>query len=634
MSNNETPWSSVGYLTYKRTYARPVGEDGRTEEWSETIERVVTACREQLNVGFSSFEEDRLRHYMMSLKMSVAGRFLWQLGTSTVDRLGLASLQNCAFTVVDEPVKPFCWAMDMLALGSGVGFNIQNKHVSKLPEVKSHFRAPTRVHDAGADFIVPDSREGWVKLLGKTLKAAFLSDTEGKGTFTYSTQVVRNKGEPIKGFGGTASGPKELIEGIQSISEVLERRKGRKIRPIDALDIMNIIAHIIVAGNVRRSAQLAIGDPDDIEFLLAKRWDIGNIPAWRAMSNNSVACSDISELHPFFWDGYTGKGEPYGLINLNLSRQVGRLGDFDYPDPEIEGYNPCAEQSLAPYETCCLSEVFLSNVESREEFLDILELSYRINKHSLMLPSHQQETEKIVHKNMRMGIGLTGVMQASETQRSWMSDGYDFLRGLDHTYSKLKKMTKSIKLTTVKPSGTLSLLPGVTPGVHPGYAQYMFRRIRIAAGHPLLEVCREYGYPTEYEKQLDGTDNYNTMVVTFPFRYPEGTILAKDITAIEQLEWVKRLQTEWSDNSVSCTVYYRPEELPEIQDYLSKYFSYSFKSLSFLLHSEHGFEQAPYEEVTKEQHDKLMGEVRLISAISSAEFEGADECATGACPVR
>lgn len=336
----ETPWSPVGYLTYKRTYARAIEGESRTEEFPETIERVVKSCRDQLNVGFTEDEEDRLREYFLKLKCSVAGRFLWQLGTQTVDRLGLASLQNCAFTVVDQPVRPFCWAMDMLALGSGVGYNIQRKNIEKLPIVRDWFKAPTRVDSGGADFIIPDSREGWVKFLGKTLKAAFLSETKDRGTFTYSTQVIRGKGTPIKGFGGVASGPEDLCWGVNKISEILMHRRGKKIRPIDALDIMNIIGHIIVAGNVRRSAQIAIGDPDDIEFLLAKRWDMGSIPSWRAMSNNSVVCDDIRDLHEYFWDGYEGKGEPYGLINLRLSRKVGRLGDERYPDPEVEGYNP------------------------------------------------------------------------------------------------------------------------------------------------------------------------------------------------------------------------------------------------------------------------------------------------------
>jgi len=632
-SNQITPWSTVGYLTYKRTYSRKIDEH-RTEEWPDTINRVVNACRDQLHVGFNDDEEFRLRNYMMELKMSVAGRFLWQLGTGTVDRIGLASLQNCAFTVVDHPITPFCWCMDMLALGSGVGFNIQRKHIQKLPPVRQWFKPPERVDDNGADFVVPDSREGWVKLLGKTLKAAFLSDRPEKGTFTYSTSVIRSAGEPIKGFGGVASGPKDLVWGINQIALILQKRAGKHIQPIDALDIMNIIAHIIVAGNVRRSAQLAIGDPDDVEYLLAKRWDMGNIPAWRGMSNNSVACDDISDLHPFFWDGYEGRGEPYGLINLKLSRQIGRLGDFDYPDPDVEGYNPCAEQSLAPYETCCLAEVFLPNITSQEEFLDILELQYKICKHSLLLPSHQPLTEGIVHKNMRMGIGLSGILQASDEQRSWMDTGYLFLRDLDKRYSKHKKIPESVKLTTVKPSGTLSLLPGVTPGIHPAYSTYHFRRISIAADHKLVEVCREAGYPIEYRRQIDGSEDYGTVVVKFPFKFPEGTPVAADFTALEQLAWVRRLQTEWSDNSVSCTVYYRKEELPEIRRYLEENYRHSHKSLSFLLHSDHGFLQAPLEECTKEEYEELLARVKLITSINEAEFESFDECATGACPVR
>jgi len=587
-----------------------------------------------LNVGFTAEEEERLTEYFLKLKCSVAGRFWWQLGTKTVDKLGLASLQNCAFTVVDHPVRPFCWAMDMLALGSGVGYNIQRQFVNKIPVVRDWFSAPTRVDHGGADFVIPDSREGWVKFLGKTLKSAFLSDSTSKGTFTYSTQVIRGKGSPIKGFGGVASGPEDLCWGIGKISEILEKRRGKRIRPIDALDIMNIIGHIIVAGNVRRSAQIAIGDPDDIEYLLAKRWDIGNIPSWRAMSNNSVACDDLRDLHDYFWHGYEGKGEPYGLINLRLSRRIGRLGEEEYPDPEVMGFNPCAEQSLAPYETCCLAEVFLPNVESKEEFLDILELLYRINKHSLTLPSHHPETEEIVHKNMRMGIGLTGILQATKEQNSWMDEGYNYLRDFDVRYSVRHGFNPSIKLTTVKPSGTLSLLPGVTPGIHPAYAQYMYRRIRIASNHPLTETCRKAGYPIEYVKNFDGSEDYNTVVVTFPFCYPEGTRLANDMSALDQLREIKRLQEKWSDNSVSCTVYYRKEEIPTIKDYLHKHYRNNYKSLSFLLHSDHGFLQAPYEEITKEQYEELVAKTTVIEQVDEASFDAADECASGACPIK
>jgi ribonucleotide reductase alpha subunit len=630
-----TPFSTVGYITYKRTYARRLDEadiTSKTEEFSQTVERVVKAANDQLGCNFTAAEQERLRKYLSELKGTVAGRFLWQLGTDTVGKLGLASLQNCAFTVIDEPVRPFTWAMDLLMLGSGVGYNIQRKNVDKLPEVNIDFTAPTRVDSNDADFIVPDSREGWVSLLGKTLKAAFLSSKNP--TFTYSTVLVRGRGAVIKGFGGTASGPEDLCDGIAKVSTILEKRAGKKLRPIDCLDIMNIIGAIVVAGNVRRSAQIAIGDADDVEYLLAKRWDMGNIPSWRAMSNNSVVCNDIKDLHEYFWDGYEGKGEPYGLINLRLSRKIGRLGDTNYPDPDVMGYNPCAEQSLAAYETCCLAEVYLSNIESKKEFIDVCKLLYRINKHSLSLPCHLQETADVVHKNMRMGIGVTGVLQASDVQRSWLNDAYTELRAFDKEYSAKHGFPESIKLTTVKPSGTLSLLPGVTSGCHPAYSHYMIRRIRIAADHSLVQVCREHGYPVEYQRNFDGTDDHSTMVVSFPFAYPEGTKIAAEMTAIDQLEVVKWLQENWSDNSVSCTVYYRKEELPEIKKYLAKNYKNNHKSLSFLLHNEHGFKQAPLEEITKETYDALVASTRLITKVEDASFEGDLECAGGVCPVK
>ena len=631
----ETPFSTVGYLVYKRTYARRLSEaDERTEEFPDTIERVIKACDKQFGCNFSENEENRLRRYMLQLKGIVAGRYLWQAGTPTVDRIGLFSLQNCAYTTVDAPVVPFIWAMDALALGSGVGFNIQRHNVDKIPPVKPWFKPATRVNDAGADYVVSDSREGWVKLLAKVLKAAFLSERPEKGTFTFSTQVVRSKGTPIKGFGGVASGPEELVFGIKKIGDVLAKRVGKKLRPIDALDIMNIIGEIIVAGNVRRSAMIAIGDPDDIEFLLAKNWSFGNIPSHRAMSNNSVACDDVNDLHEFFWKGYEGGSEPYGLINMKLARSCGRLGETQYQDPSIEGFNPCGEQGLAPYETCCLSTIFLPNISSLEEFIDVATLLYRVNKHSLQLKAHHPETDAIVKKNQRMGISLTGILQATPEQLSWRDEVYEHLREYDARYSKLHGFNPSVKLTTIQPSGTLSLIPGVVPGVHPGYATYMFRRIRIASNHPLVNLCRDHGYPVEYQRNLDGKEDYNTVVVTFPFAYPEGTTIAAEMTALDQLAAVRDSQEHWSDNSVSCTIYYKREELPAIKEYLEKNYSTKHKTLSFLLHSEHGFAQAPYQEISKSMYEELASTTRLITSISSADFEAAEECVGGMCPVK
>jgi ribonucleotide reductase alpha subunit len=626
----DIPWGPVGYITYKRTYSRAT-KNNRTEEWPETIDRVIKACRTQLDVGFTEREEEEVRDMMMSLKGTVAGRFLWQLGTKTVDKLGLPSLQNCAFVVCDRPIRPFTWTFEMLMLGSGVGFNIQRENVYQIPKVLKKIKIERKdVNDA--DFIVPDSREGWVELLRRVLEASFVT---GEG-FTFACHLIRSKGSPIKGFGGTASGPEDLVWGMFEINRLINSRSGKRLRPIDCLDIMNIIGRIVVAGNVRRSAQIAIGDCDDMEYLRAKRWDLGGIPNWRSMSNNSVACDDISMLPEEFWEGYKGNGEPYGLINLDAARRMGRTGETDYPDPDVMGFNPCAEQSLADHETCCLAEVYLPNIPSKAHLKKVVTYLYRINKHSLAIKCAVKETEDIVHKNMRMGIGVTGYLQATDEQREWLSDCYTYLRAYDKEYSKQKGFNPSIKLTTVKPSGTLSLLAGVTPGAHPGYSTYFIRRIRMASDSPIVDACKNHGYDVEYQRNFDGTEDHSTVVVSFPCKFPENTIVAADLSAVDQLNVIKKLQTEWSDNAVSVTIYYRLEELDIIKEWLAENYI-NVKSVSFLLHNDHGFDQAPYEEITKEVYDEMSSKVKLITnlegQISLDDMDIAD-CEGGACPVR
>ena len=623
------PWGEVGYPTFKRTYSRPI-ENGKTEEWPDTVERVVKACNEQLGCNFNEVDQEELRNIMLDLKGTVAGRFLWQLGTKTVDKLGLPSLQNCSFVVIDEPIRPFTWAFEMLMLGSGVGFNIQREHVYQLPKVKAKVTVEREdVNDA--DFIVPDSREGWVELLDRVLRASFET---GEG-FTFATHLIRPKGAKIEGFGGTASGSEDLVWGMIEINKILNAKAGRRLSSVDCLDIMNIIGKIVVAGNVRRSAQIALGDHDDIEYLRAKRWDLGNIPNWRAMSNNSVVCDDIGKLPEEFWDGYKGNGEPYGLINLTASRRQGRTGDLQYPDPDVMGFNPCAEQSLANFETCCLAEVYLPNIDTYEELRKVLRYLYRVNKHSLSIPCSLKETEDIVHRNMRMGIGVTGYLQATEEQKSWLDKAYTYLRAYDKEYSAQHGFPPSIKLTTVKPSGTLSLLAGVTPGAHPGYSQYYIRRIRMATDSELARVARSNGYHVEYVRNFDGTEDHSTVVVSFPCSFPEGTQFGTDMSAIDQLEVIKRLQLEWSDNSVSVTIYYRKEELEAIRWWLHDNYI-NTKSVSFLLHSDHGFDQAPLEEITKEQYEEMKASVTPITSLDKLSLDEIeiDNCDTGACPVR
>lgn len=629
ITNRIVKWGELGYITYARTYSR-LKNNGKKETFSETVERELYGIDKQLKLKLSEDEKDFYRDMRHNMEGTVAGRFTWQLGTKTVDKLGLASLQNCSFVIIDSPVTPFTWAYEMLMLGSGVGFSVKKEHIYQLPKITKNKIHIIRQDDASADFVVPDTREGWVKLLGKILKAYFYS---GKG-FTYSTQLIRGKGAPIKGFGGVASGAEEMVKGLTNIVRILDKKRGSKLKPIDALDIMNIIGSIVVSGNVRRSAQIAIGDYDDVEFLKAKRWDLGNIPNWRVMSNNSVDCPDINLLPQEFWDSYY-QGEPIGLVNIELAKKIGRLGDYKYAD-NCEGFNPCAEQPLANRETCCLAEVFLPNIKDYKRFVAVVKILYKINKHSLLIGAHDDDTDAIVKQNLRMGIGITGIMMCSKEQLEWLSPCYEELRAFDEEYSRELGVPISIKLTTTKPSGTLSLLAGVTPGVHPSPAgNYYIRRIRIAANSELIDVCRNNGYVVEYQKNLDGTDDRGTFVVEFPCKFPESTKSAMSMDVIEQLEMVKFVQKNWSDNAVSVTAYYKIEDLDRIKAYLKENWQESFKSLSFLLYTGHGFVQAPYEPITKEKYEELIAKVTPIVSVDINEDDvDIAECDNGACPIK
>lgn len=951
--NKQPNWgfNGLGYFVYKRTYAR-IKESGDTEEWHETVARCVNGAQ-KIGANYTKEELEKLYDYVFNLKCNFGGRMLWQLGTSTVDRFGLASLLNCWFCSMRD-LNDFCFVFEHLMLGGGVGFSVKKEDIHELPRVKRGVNVISK-NTKDADFIVPDSRQGWVSLLRNVLDAYFIT---GK-SFDYSTILIRGAGEPIHGFGGTASGPKILVDGIDSIIKIIKNREGKKLRSIDVLDINNIIGSIVVAGNVRRSAEVAIGDPDDYHFLRAKRWDLGNVPNWRAMSNNSIYADDFSQISDAIWEGYKGNGEPYGFMNLPLAKKYGRLGEERRDN--CEGGNPCMEITLADGEACVayntplitetgitkigdsigkkikiwngdkwsevipaktgenqklyrvhmsdgsyvdcnenhkfsvadrfskkkgyssvkvkdllshskyklhthpfsmqyvggndqefdtytlgfavgdghvdrdqtiivlygekdikcpvlgersgvkqyskynvehqrvnvtahcdpelvsklkneaeafdrifswnrkdilkfiagmidsdgcnqgkygirlyvshynraaklqllltkcgirssvnllhpkgaktnkgvrtkdlyylqitdckdiptyrvnsqngrtpdhkgsaqfiksielldglhdvycfteaekhmgvfnntltyqcnLAELYLNNIESEKELIECAKLLYKTQKAVWNLPALYEKTTKVVSKNRRIGLGVTGICQSID-KVEWLDNCYTELRKFDKEWSAKMNYPESIKLTTVKPSGTLSLLAGSTPGVHPAYSQYYIRRIRISSSDALVNICRDLGYNIEFALNFDGTSNHDTVVVSFPCESGANTILAKKMTAIDQLELVKKLQTIWSDNSVSVTVYYKKEELDEIKNWLKNNYENSVKTISFLLHSEHGFKQAPYEEIDAETYNKATSKVKPISNMISVSNDmlDLDECAGGACPIR
>lgn len=618
-----TSHDGLGYAVYKRTYARPIFAENRTEEWPETIERVINGAV-AIGAQLTQSEMRRLFDHMYNLRAFLAGRMLWQLGTENNARLGGDSLVNCWYVTINEP-SDFAFLFNELMLGGGVGFGIGNAKAFGRVDMGA-----TAVLDGfDVDLVVPDNREGWAAVVQRTIEANLAGES-----FTYSVDAIRPEGAPISTFGGTASGPGILVNGIEHIQLIMAKRDGEYLTPVDLLDIGNIIGSIVVSGNVRRSAQIAIGDFNDIEFLQAKNWSVGNIPAWRAMSNNSVLVENPADLTDEFWEGYHGNGEPYGMINLQALREQGRTGELRY-DYSIQGVNPCAEIGLASYESCNLAELVLPRMETKRQMQDAAKLLYKVQKAIASMPYLHPNTEEIVHKNMRLGLSVTGVAQATEKQMSWLSPTYELINEFDKWFSAKNDLPESIRLTTVKPSGTLSLVAGVTPGAHPGFSEFHIRRVRMSATDSLVNWCRLRGYSVEWLRDFEGNDDPRTVVVSFPVRMPSDTWFADTATAEEQIDMVLRMQREWSDNAVSITIYYRPEELDYIKQRLVDDWD-KIKTISFLPYENHGFDQAPLEAITEDEYTERVNLLRgheHVHGISSLDILD-DECATGACPTR
>ena len=626
-------FNNLGLIIFKRTYARRKS-NGELETWAECLTRCIRGAQ-KIGAKYTHEEAERLFDHMFNMRCCFSGRSLWQLGTPTVDKIGMDSLLNCWQTKISE-VEDFIFIVIESMLGGGVGCNIAKEYTHELSRVKSNVVVEYK-NTKDADFIIPDSKEGWADLVRKILEAYLIT---GK-SFTYSTICIRSSGEPIKTFGGIAPGPQPLIDYAKTVVKILEARAGKKLRTQDVADIICCGGQMVKSGGVRRTALILQGDVDDTAYLLLKRWDLGNIPNYRANSNNSLLCSSFDHLSSKFWEGYNGNGEPYGLLNVPLARKFGRLGEstfdgFNLVDNSIIGFNPCAEATLADKECCNLATLAINNLNSIEEMIDCAILLYKTQKAIAAGPYLFEETNKIVHKNMRLGLSVAGICQRMSTYEKWCDETYKALRRYDKEWSKTNGHAQSIRLTVMQPNGTLGLLLGSTPGGHPGFAEYVLRRVRFAGNDPLIPILIRNGIPVEPEIQYDGTFNHDTLVASFPTKFDKDTLFSENCTALQQLDIVKSLQTCWADQAVSVTVYYEPHELNDVKKWLEQNYDNCVKSISFLLKENHNFKQAPLEKIDEATYNAML---KGITPILEENIKFGDEIATencvgGACPIK
>lgn len=653
----KVPWgyqdaagNSVGEITFLRTYSR-LKADGTKETWVDVCERVINGmysiqkdhCKSQRlpwNDAKAQASAKEAFDRLFNLKWTPPGRGLWVMGTPLVnEQKNSAALQNCSFVSTDSmtknnPAKPFAFLMEASMLGVGVGFDGKGAdkdftiYDPKLPPVT---------------FQIPDTREGWVDSVSMLINS-YLRPEQTICEFDYS--LIRKAGEPIKIFGGTAAGPDPLIKLHDHIRTIFAGRAGQKLTMVDIADLGNLIGVCVVSGNVRRSAELLMGRLDDQDFLNLKNSKVfparnsydASAPGWAWMSNNSVEVNVGSNLGSII-DGIALNGEP-GVIWMDVTRKYGRLADpINNKDWRAAGYNPCAEQSLESYECCTLVETYLNRHDSIEDYKRTLKFAYLYAKTVTLLPTHWEDTNAIMQRNRRIGTSMSGVANFADNKglpalRQWMDEGYTTIQTYDKGYSEWLGIRESIKTTTVKPSGTVSILAGESPGVHWTVGgKYFLRAIRFRNEDPMLPLFTMAQYRIEPASE----DPTGTSVVFFPVK-SDAKRSEKDVSIYEKVALASTAQRYWSDNSVSVTVSFDPEtESKDVGTVLHLYDG-QLKTISFLPSGNHVYPQMPYTQITEEEYESYRMTLFPIDFVGvyagmASDAVGESYCVTDACEV-
>jgi hypothetical protein len=648
----EVPWgfvdaagSPVSEIVFFRTYSRKK-PDGSKETWVDVCERVINGMfslqkdyvkdnRLPWNDNKAQRSAEEAFDRMFNFKWTPPGRGIWMMGTELVNKhKNSAALQNCAFISTENinrsnPADPFVWLMEASMLGVGVGFD--TKGADKGIEIQ------LPMFNEAEGYTIPDSREGWVEST-RLLLNAYLTPGKSLPVFDYSE--IRPAGEPIKTFGGTAAGPEPLIKLHTKLTELFESNLGKSLDSLMIMDIMNLVGVCVVSGNVRRSAELAMGSLDDEAFLNAKNPEMYPYRSdWAFMSNNSVEARVGDDLTGIA-EGVARNGEP-GVIWMDTTRNYGRLVDApDYRDWRAAGYNPCAEQPLESYEMCTLTETFLNRHDSKEDFLRTLKFAFLYAKTVTLLPTHWDKTNAVMQRNRRIGIGTSGHANFADnhglpTLREWLDDGYRTVREWDETYSEWLGVRESIRVTTVKPSGTVSLLAGESPGVHwaPG-GEYHLRGIVFQKDDPMVPLFENAGYdvrPYHYTPET-------SVFVQFPI-HSKAKRSEQDVTIFEKANLAANAQRYWSDNSVSVTVSFDAKDEADYVGTILSMYEGQLKTVSFLPQGNDVYPDMPYQSLEESEYHEMRNDLLRVDlspvyqSEESLEAQGEKFCTTDACEI-
>ena len=604
--------SPLQEYVHKSRYARWIPSKQRREDWNETVQRYV----DYFNDKFPHFPKEEIFNSIVSLNTMPSMRALMTSGPA-LERDPTAGY-NCAFIAVDD-VRAFDEILYILMCGTGMGFSVERQFIANLPTVAETFT------NTDITIQVKDSKGGWANAF-RELLALLYSGSIPK----WDTSKVRPAGAKLKVFGGRASGPQPLVDLFKFAIQTFRGAAGRKLTSIECHDLVCKVADIVVVGGVRRSALISLSNLSDDRMRGAKSGQWWATEPQRALANNSAAYTERPQMELFMKEWLSlieSKSGERGIFNRAAA--VKKAVDSGRRDPtKIVGVNPCAEITLRSAGLCNLSEVVIRKDDTLEDLLEKVRIASIIGTYQSMLTEFRY-VRNIWRKNQEeerlLGVSLTGIMdhpvlsQTDQKAVRWLQAMKEKAISTNKEWAEKLGINASAAITTVKPSGTVSQLVDSASGIHPRYSEFYVRTVRADKKDPLAQLMRQQGFPVEdCAIKPDNTD-----IFSFPVQGPSHAVFRNDRTALEQLNHYLMVQTHWSEHNVSITVYVKDHEWMGVGDWVYQHFD-SLAGVSFLPHSDHSYQQAPYQECTQEEYAALLKRMPAFNWAQLALFEQDD----------
>ena len=613
---------------HKSRYAKYLPEQGRREDWNETVQRYVNyifdrnAKLDQGTLKKDIYNAIHGMHIMPSMRaMMTSGK--------AADRDNTC-IYNCSYLPVDD-VKSFDEAMFILLCGTGVGFSVESKYTNKLPEV------PERLFESEHFITVADSKEGWAKAYRLLIASLYAGEIP-----KWDVSKVRPAGTPLKTFGGRASGPEPLVDLFQFTIKTFRGALGRKLNTLECHDLMCKIGEVVVVGGVRRSAMISLSDLNDERIRHAKSGNWWETHPHRALANNSAVYDSKPTVGTFLeeWTSlYNSHSGERGIFNREAAKHV--VAKYGKRDPNFEfGTNPCSEIVLRPYQFCNLTEVMVrpdDTLETLKQKVRMAAVLGTIQATFTHFPYLRKVWQRNTEEERLLGVSLTGiydheVMGSVRSAPLWLDQLREVANEANAEIADLLGIPRSTAITAVKPSGTVSQLTDTASGIHPRHAPFYIRRVRGDNKDPLTQFLISQGIPAEPCVMKPNT----TTVFSFPQRAPEGLVTRDDVDAIKHLELWLTYQRHWCEHKPSVTISVTENEWPSVGAFVWNHFD-EMSGVSFLPHDGGTYRQAPYETCDEAQYKKLLAEMPSIDWHAFVEnrdnVEGAQmlACVAGVC---